>query len=429
MKTLLRDLFRVGIGVSAAGLVLCAALPGPARAADPEPPKKTDTPKKPEAKPAAPRGVLDRDHLLGPGDTIDIVVDGYPQFSRTVKLFLDGSFDYPILDTVPARGITIAELKDRVTEGFRKELRRPMVYVSLVDIYIPPPPPPEAIKYFIALGPISRQGEIPIPVPKPFRQVLQELGPSESADLKNIRIKYPDGPPKYIDASTFAREGVIKDDILIKGGEEIILVVKPTVPPAPKLNIQIVGHVVRAGSSFTLDLPMPILDVIEKAGGPKPGAAMDRVKVINDGKERLVNIDKYRGGDIDANYYVKDGDVIHVVEKAMKVLVFGEVQRAGESAVDDGEMLSHAVMQAGISSTGTRGDVELIRQDQAGKVTRTNIALADIQRQKKPDVPLKDGDVLFVKPKNKKKGILGYLSAIASPLWLLRSIAPGGALF
>lgn len=424
MTTFLQELNRGVAGWLAAAAVCAGALAAPVFAADPAP--------EGEKKPAAPaaatpmKGLLDRGHLLGPGDTVDIVVDGYAQFSRTVKLFADGSFDYPVLETVYARGITTVELRDKLVEGFRKELRRPVVYVSLVDIYIPPPPPPREIPKFIALGPIARKGEISIPEPKPFRQVLQELGPSDSADLTNIRIKYPDPstPAKYIDASTFAKEGIIKDDILIKGGEEIILVEKPAAAPVPRINVQVLGHVTKAGSAFSLEGKVPILDVIDRAGGPKPGAAMDRVKVMNGANERFVNVEKYRGGDVDANYFCADGDIILIGEKPLKVIVFGEVTRPGDLAIDEGQTLADLVMSAGITGQADRRGVELIRKDSTGNVKRTKVDIINIQRQKKDDVALLDGDVLYVGPKNKKKGILGYLGAIASPLWLLRSINP-----
>ena len=219
---------------------------------------------------------------------------------------------------------------------------------------------------------------------------------------------------------------MIKDDILIKGGEEIILVEKPTPPPTPKIRVQVLGHVTKAGSDFLLEGTVPILDVINQAGGPKPGAAMDRVKVRNGGQERIVNVERYRSGDVDANYFCKDGDVILIEQKPMTVIVFGEVSRPGDIAVDKDQTLADLVLQAGVTASANRSAVELIRRDEAGKVTRKRVNVIDIQRQKKEDVQLVDGDVLFVPPKVRKRGIVDYLSAIASPLWLLRSIAPGG---
>lgn len=407
----------------------CATVAVPARAAEPA---GTPAVKKPADAAKEPvRGVMDRNHLLGPGDVLEIVVDGYPQFSKTVKLFADGTFDYPILDTVKAEGLTVKELRDRVAEGFRKELKRPVVYVNLTDIYVPPPPPPveKKVLKIVALGAVSRRGEIELADPKPLRQVLPLMAPTDRADLTSIRIRYPDGKLRYVDASEFARTGEFKDDIEIKGGEEIILVEKAEIPKPEAVKVQVLGHVVRTGY-ISFEGNPPLLEVLDKAGGPKPGAALDRVKVINGNTEQLINIEKYMSGDVNANYFCKNGDVILMMEKPLKVLVFGEVQRPGEIAIDENKTLAQVVLEAGLGGSADRRKVELIREMPGGKVERKSINITDIERQKKDDVKLMRGDVLFV-PSRKQggKGIMRFLGQIVAPLWLMRSIVPGVGYF
>ena len=398
----------------------CATVvPGVVRAADEEPVKKPaiEKPKDPI------KGVIDRNHLLRPGDTVEIIVDGYPQFSKVVKLFADGSFDYPILESVKAEGLTVKELRDRITEGFRKELKRPIVYVNLTEVFIPPPDPEKILK-IVALGSVSQRGEIKLENPKPLRQVLPMIGPTDRADLSTIRVRYPDGSVVYIDASTFARTGEFKGDILIKGGEEIILVEKAEVPKAEAIKVQVLGHVAKTGY-ISFEGNPPLLEVLDKAGGAKPGAAMDRIKVINGATEQLVNIEKYMAGDITANYFCKNGDVVLMLEKPLKVLVFGEVTRAGEISIDENKTLAQVVHEAGISGQADKGKVELIRELPGGKVERKNINITDIERQKKDDVKLMRGDVLYVPSKKPgAKGIMGALQKVIAPLWLIRTIMP-----
>lgn len=387
-----------------------------------------EAPKKPvvDLSNIAGNGILDRNHHLGPGDTIDIVVDGYPQFSRTVKLFADGSFDYPILDSVQAVGLTTKELRDKLTEGFRKELRRPVVYVNIAGVYVPPPPPPITIKTptYVALGAIGRKGTLELPQPKPLRQIIEELSPTDRADLTSIRIRNADGSARLVDVSEFRTRGTFKDDIMIKGGEEIIVVEKIEVQKAEAVKVQVLGHVVKTGF-ITFEGNPPLLEVLDKAGGPKPGAALDRIKVLSGQSELSVDIGKYMGGDVGANYFCKNGDVILVSEKPLKVLVFGEVARPGEVAIDEEKTLARVLLEAGVNQAADRGKIELIRELKDGKVERKTYNLTDIERQKKDDIKLMRGDVLFVPPKKTKKGIGYYLGAIASPVWLLRSISPG----
>ncbi|MCC2672727.1 MAG: polysaccharide export protein, partial [Armatimonadetes bacterium] len=408
----------------------CAVVPmSPLRAADPAP---AGTPAKKPAEPGkeAVRGVMDRNHLLRPGDVVEITVDGYPQFSKTVRLYADGTFDYPILDSVQAEGLTTKELRERVTEGFRKELKRPIVYVNLSEIFVPPPPPvveKKALKIF-ANGAVTRKGEIDLVEPRPLRQVLPLIGPSERADLTSIRVRYPDQTVRFIDASAFARTGTFKDDIEIKGGEEIILIEKPEAPRPEPVRVQVLGHVTKTGY-MTFEGNPPLLEVLDKAGGARPGASLERVKIINGGAEQLVNIEKYMAGDVTANYFCKNGDVILLMEKPLKVLVFGEVQRPGEVAIDENKTLAQVILEAGITGGADRKKVELIRELPGGKVERKSINVTDIERQKKDDVKLLRGDVVFV-PSRKQggSGIMKFLGNVAAPLWLIRSIVPGAAL-
>jgi len=374
-------------------------------------------------------GILDRNHHLGPGDLVEIVVDGYPQFSKVVKLFADGSFDYPILENVQAVGLTTKELRDKLTEGFRKELRRPVVYVSIAGVYVPPPPPTVTVRTptFVALGAIGRKGTLELPQPKPLRQVIEELAPTDRADLTSIRIRNPDGSARVIDVSGFRTQGTFKDDILIKGGEEIIVVEKVEVQRPEMVKVQVLGHVAKTGY-LSFEGNPPLLEVLDKAGGPKIGASLERIKVMSGNAEKLVDIGKYMSGDVTANYFCKNGDVILVSEKPLKVLVFGEVTRPGEVAIDEGKSLSRVLLEAGVSQAADRSKVELIREGKDGKVERKTISVTAIERQKKDDVPLMRGDVLFVPPKKNRKGIGYYLSAIASPIWLMRTIVPGAGL-
>lgn len=428
MKRFNRNLSRDLVRCLALALLChwCQTLPAQAAPAD----KSAATPMKRSAAEFVKESggaILDRDHLLGAGDTIEINVSGYPQFSKTVKLFADGSFDYPILGSVDANGLTIKELQERITEGFRKELRRPVVYVNLLSIFVPPPAPAPVVKTptIVALGAVSRKGTIELPQPRPLRQIIEELGPNDRADLTTIRIRKPDGTARIIDVSDFRIKGSFKDDIMITGGEEIIVVERPEVQRPEAVKIQVLGHVMKTGF-LSFEGNPPLLEVLDKAGGVRQGAAMDRIKVMNGTSEQIVNIEKYAAGDVSANYFCKTGDVILVSEKPLKVLVFGEVTRPGDIAIDEDKTLARVLLEAGLAAGADRTKVELIREVPGGKVERKTINVVDIERQKKDDVKLLRGDVLYVPPKVRKKGIVDYLSAIASPLWLIRSIAPVG---
>ncbi len=382
----------------------------------------------PAVKPGSRRmpGVIDRNHHLGPGDSVDIALEGFSEFTKSVTLFLDGTFDYPVIGSVQAAGLTTGELAEKVTELFRKELRKPKVTISIREIYVPPVITVEVkLPKIVALGSVNAKGAHEIPGPTPLRLVLAKIGPSDQADMAHIRVRYPDGTVRMCDFSMFGITGESKDDILIKGGEEIILVERPALQKADPIRFRILGEGVVRPGDVTTEGPLSLLGALEKVGGPKPGAELEMVEVTRPGvKEPLiVNLDAYSFGDVSANYVCQEGDIITVRTKANRVLLVGEVSQAGYRNIRTSDTLMGLILSAG----GVNGDLsktELIRRKPGNKVERQEIDVRQIMKDRKPDVQLAKDDVIFVPHKKIKRGPLYYLERIASPLWLIRSIAP-----
>lgn len=81
--------------------------------------------------PSAPKA---SDYRLGPGDRINITVFNEKDLSLDVRLSDAGSFLYPFIGEVSAKGLTIGDLQTRITaalaEGY---LVDPKVYVSILE--------------------------------------------------------------------------------------------------------------------------------------------------------------------------------------------------------------------------------------------------------------------------------------------------------
>jgi protein involved in polysaccharide export with SLBB domain len=401
----------------------CLALP----AAGQEKPKtdpKAGAPGTPGA-PAAPApfpAVIDRNHHLGPGDVVDIVVENYPDLSKSVRLFSDGTFDYPILGSVQSAGLTIKELESRLADGLRKELRRPRVYANLREVYIPPVEPMKIPK-IVALGAVSRKGEMEMPEPRPLRIVLALLGPDANADLSSIRVRYPDGSARVADFRKFATDGpeAVKDsDFDIKGGEEIILLERIPDPKPEAYRFSVLGAVAKPGS-FVTEQPLSIVEIIDKAGGAKPGAELEKIEISGPAhKDKvLVNLEKYINGDTAANYMLNQDDVVIVQLKPLRVLMVGETTVKGWINIRPDETLMQIFLTTGIPG-GDYSKTQIIRRGKDGKPEYTTVNVRDIMKQKKQDVKLMPEDVIFVPHKTQKRNIFTLLQQFTAPLWMLR---------
>ncbi len=126
------------------------------------------------ATPVSAPGVFRREYILTPGDQVEVVVRRVPEASRTVVIRPDGFLSLPLADEIEAAGLTVMQLKLRITEILAKRLvdpevsvialqtRQPVVYV-LGDVNVPGPVPlrnaSTAIQAVAVAGGLRRTGE------------------------------------------------------------------------------------------------------------------------------------------------------------------------------------------------------------------------------------------------------------------------------
>jgi polysaccharide export outer membrane protein len=382
---------------------------------------------KPAARPAAPvtsAEPIDRNHHLGPGDTVEITVKGLEELSRTVRLFKDGTFDYPVLKSVQAAGLTIHELAAKLTEGLGKELRRPQVTVTLVDVYVPPPTPKEEVKVpkITVLGAVSKKGILDLPEPRPLRTLLAEVGPTERADLSQIRVRYPDGSARTADFSKFNATGEAKDDFLVKGGEELIVLELPP-PPKPeekKTEYVRIGGQVANPNQYELKPGMTLEDLIIAAGRLSTVADLEHVQVRRKGQgERTVDLVAQQQKGLNGKVTLQAEDEVFIPEQKDVILLVGAVPNPGQKGFRPGQTVRDFFLQGGPELTAALNpaavnlsDVQLIRKGREPE----KVDLKELLKRpnRKDNLALQSGDILFIPPKKEKKaGPLGMLGQVA----------------
>lgn len=383
--------------------------------------------KREQKEPLPPRrtiGPIDRNHHLGPADRLSIEVPSAPQYSRTVELRTDGTFEFRPVGTVQAVGLTTAELKEKMTEALRKYVLRPDVQITLEDIYIPPKPL-ERVPRIMLLGALNKKGVVDLPEPRPLRTVLVEAGPTEKADLATIRVRYPaDGSARDVDLESFFRTGDLKDDLLIKGGEEII--VRERLDLLKSADFVRIGGMVASPNKYEWKPDMDIEDLILQAGKLTPMANVERVELRRTGKApQTVNLLEQHKKGLDGRIVLGPNDAVWVPGYDNTVIVIGATATPGYKPLKPGTKISEFFLYgppdvvAGIHpATVDLRAVEVIRGNNPGK--KVNLEDLIKKRKKADDLALENGDVIFLPPKEAKqrKGLGEYLN-ILSPLGFL----------
>jgi polysaccharide export outer membrane protein len=170
--------------------------------------------------PAAPAntGAPTEAYTVKPGDVLSIAVWKEPDLQGPVLVRPDGSFSFPLAGQVDARGRTVAELQQTVTERLKKFISDPVVTVSISEV--------KGNKVYV-LGQVNKPGEF---IVNPRVDVMQALsmagGTTAFAALGDIVIlrRTEAGqqslPFHYADV---ARGRNLQQNIMLQAGDVVVV--------------------------------------------------------------------------------------------------------------------------------------------------------------------------------------------------------------
>ena len=169
-------------------------------------------------------------------------------------------------------------------------------------------------------------------------------------------------------------------------------------------RVAIIGAVEKPGM-YELVGRQTLLQIISQAGGFKESAA-NEIFVLREGKNGItasISIDLEDltvNGNQKLNIPLQANDVINVpVDRIINIYVFGQVRNPGALQVKMSKKftLLQAIAQAGgLTDGASKRGVTIKRTDKSGREIKMKVNLKDIIKGKKPDIELKEGDVVYV---------------------------------
>lgn len=167
-------------------------------------------------------------------------------------------------------------------------------------------------------------------------------------------------------------------------------------------RIYIAGEVKTQGTQSINDIPMTLLEALNRAGGVLPTGDQSQIRIRRAGTTYRINLSELLQKDIDpASILLADGDVVRVVSRdESKIFVLGEVSRPTSLPMRDGRLtLNEALGDAGglnpLTANGRQVYVVRNAQDKAPIVyhldARSPVALALAE-----NFELKAKDVVYV---------------------------------
>jgi len=255
-----------------------AATTKPAEApAPPEP--QTAPPADPAASPAA-----EGDYEVGAGDVLEINVFGNDDLSRIPTIQTNGAVSLPLLGEVQVSGLTVAEVKRKVTNLLAKDyLINPQVEVKVREYQS---------QYVSVVGEVNSPGRKPIRGRMRLLDALIESGGFKASSSGEVMITRTDGSfddgQKAITVRISA-SATIQDQINL----ELRLKNGDIVSALPKAFVTVDGEVNRPGR-YAIEADLTVTGAVSLAGGrTRFGSSGVKVRRIDPrtGKVSLIEVD------------------------------------------------------------------------------------------------------------------------------------------
>jgi polysaccharide biosynthesis/export protein len=164
-------LFWVGF----ASLMPCALAQDDAPPADEPKSEAKDKPSEPVPVPQE----LPSDYVIGADDQLKISVWNEPNLNEQVPVRPDGKISMPLLNDIPAGGLTPLQLKDSITEKLKKYISDPRVTVVVVAM--------NSRRIFVS-GEVLHTGPMVLLPHMTVLQALSQAGFTQFANLKAIYL-------------------------------------------------------------------------------------------------------------------------------------------------------------------------------------------------------------------------------------------------
>ena len=263
-------------------------------------------------------------YRLAPGDRLVTSVFKIEGYEAEVQVLSDGTINLPRLGTVVVWGLTLEEARQRITAGYREFLRRPLVYLDLIE--------QRPVRVTVT-GQVLRPGVFSLPVdsrgsfggsdqstvvgadgagwPTMIDVIQKAGGISATGDLARLELLRPSPTPggptqSYVfDYLTVLKEGGFAPNPLIYDGdsirvhraaspvnEDLLTTAASNFAPAA-INVQVVGEVFAPGV-VQIGSNAPLSSAILASGGVTRRGSVKRVDLIRMDRQGRTTVKQLR---------------------------------------------------------------------------------------------------------------------------------------
>ena len=241
-----------GIRLTAAALVLLATVDAAAQA-----PPATPVPT-PSPAAASPAPTPAPEYRLGAGDVLEVIVFGNDDLSRTTTVQPSGSISLQLLGEVPVVGLTVSEVKQKLTSLLARDfLVNPQVEVRIKEYQS---------QFVTVLGEVNSPGRKGLRGRTRLIDVLVDAGGFTPRASGEVSITRGEGTFEGGGRVLRLRFGSASPSAIDQINMELPLRTGDTITALPKFYVTVEGEVTRPGR-YVLDGDLTVTGAISTAGG------------------------------------------------------------------------------------------------------------------------------------------------------------------
>ncbi len=351
------------------------------------------------------------DHVLAPGDQLELFIYGLPRLERNYTIRRDGCFLVPTLGTVDAAGKTMGQLQSELDLLLKRRLKNPKFSLGLIS---------EAPKKITIMGEVERPGAYDVLAGSTlFELIAHAGGPKPLADPEAALLtRARTGQQERIQLT-----GASIESLGIQSGDVLQMQLG--------IRVNVAGEVAQPGLVAVSQTSGDPFQALSRAGGAKPNAALKRVLVFRSSREEAITIDLSPAHDAlpEEARQLQEGDTLIVPQRQAIVLQ----KEPKPIPLQGGETVLDVVIRAGVGQN--LDAVTLVRQQDTASLVEATPDTLDVARLKPERIdltryfenhdtsvllPVYDGDIVLV-PDDEPFDLLRVLSLALTPLQLLLS--------
>jgi polysaccharide biosynthesis/export protein len=273
-------------------------------------------------------------YYLGAGDTIDIKVYDYAEYTGEQVILSDGTITLPLIGKIPAAQKTTEQLTQEITTRLKPLLKRPNVTIGVTKL--------RPLRISIA-GEVQRPGPMQLQSTTPanaatgttpsalvptLSEALQRAGGiTQRADIRHVVLQRSNAQGGVseitLDLWQALKSAQPNSDTLLMDGDAIYVPaitassafdrrVAARASFSPKsIRVKVVGEVTRPGE-VEVSPDATLSGAIANAGGPTDKARMDKVVFVRMDQNGQINRQELNLKNLMDSQQVQDGDVLMV---------------------------------------------------------------------------------------------------------------------